>query len=236
MVFNRFLTGFCLSLTLVVWFSGSAAAQESSRRNFNRAQTYDVEHYDIRVGFERKTRKVIGDTTIRFRPLKSNFSSAEFDAVGLTFTSVTLEPSGKRLKFRPASGKVIVSLDHAYADSDSITIRFKHLAIPRKGVYFVDEEVVDGKVIHSAQIWTQGEADEARHWFPSFDFPSDKATFDEFITANDGETVIGNGESVEQVGEDRCAASVVALLEHADDVAQVHLEALVARMTAKRGR
>ena len=199
MVFNRFLTGFYLSLILIVLMSGSAAAQDASRRNFNRAQTYDVEHYDIRVGFERKARKVIGETTIRFRPLKGNFSLAEFDAVGLTFTSVTLEPSGKRLKFRASSGKIAVTLDHAYSDSDSITLRLKHSTVPRKGVYFVDEEVVDGKVIHSAQIWTQGEADEARHWFPSFDFPSDKATFDEFITANEGETVIGNGESVEQV-------------------------------------
>ncbi len=198
MVFNRLLTGFCLSLTLLVWSSGSASAQEASRRNFNRAQTYDVEHYDLRVGFDRKIRKVIGDTTIRFHPLKANLASAEFDAVGITFTSVTLEPSGKRLKFRPAGGKVIVTLDRAYSDADTITLRFKHSAVPRKGVYFVDEEVVDGKVIHSAQIWTQGEADEARHWFPSFDFPSDKATFDEFITANDGETVVGNGEFIEQ--------------------------------------
>ena len=199
MVLNRFLTGFCLTLTLLVWFSDSAVAQRVSRRNFNRVQTYDVEHYDLRVGFERKTRKVIGDTTIRFRPLKGGFSSAEFDAVGITFTSVTLEPSEKHLKFRATAGKVVVALDHAYSNSDSITLRFKHSAIPRKGVYFVDEEVVDGKLIHSAQIWTQGEADEARHWFPSFDFPSDKATFDEFVTANDGETVIGNGEFVDQV-------------------------------------
>src|SRR5215204_2481898 len=112
MVLNRFLTGFCLCLTLFIGFSSSAAAQVTSRRNFNRAQTYDVEHYDLRVGFERKIRKVIGETTIRFRPLKSNFASAEFDAVGLTFTSVTLQPSGKRLKFRSAAGKIIVALDH----------------------------------------------------------------------------------------------------------------------------
>jgi aminopeptidase N len=194
MVFNRFLNGICFALALLFSIPGFAAAQEASRRNFDRTQTYDVEHYDLRVGFDRKARKVIGDTTIRFRPLKNNFTSAEFDAVGLTFTSVTLEPSAKRLKFRPSSGRITVSLDHAYSDSDTITLRFKHSAIPRKGFYFVDEEVVDGKQIHSAQIWTQGEADEARHWFPSFDFPSDKATFDEYITANDGESVIGNGE------------------------------------------
>jgi aminopeptidase N len=102
------------------------------------------------------------------------------------------------LKYRLAGGKIIVTLDRRYNSNENVTIRFKHTAIPNKGVYFVDKEVENGKEIHSEQIWTQGEADEARHWFPSFDFPSDKATFEEYITANAGETVIGNGELLEE--------------------------------------
>src|SRR5689334_3802850 len=128
---NRFVTGFCLALTFLLAFSDSAVSQEATRRNFTRAQSYDVEHYDLRVKFERKLRKVIGDTTIRFRPLKSNFASAEFDAVGITFTSVTLEPSGKRLKFRAGNGKILVNLDRSYSDSETIILRFNHSAIPR---------------------------------------------------------------------------------------------------------
>jgi aminopeptidase N len=196
MKLNYFLTGLCL-LTLFS-FSGSVAAQ-TSRRNFNRPQFYDAEHYVLRVNFDRRLRKVIGETTIRFKPLKNDFSIAEFDAVGITFSSVVLEPSGKPLKFRVAGGKIIVTLDKRYGSNEEVTIRFKHSSIPKKGVYFVDKEVEDDKEIHSDQIWTQGEADEARYWFPSFDFPSDKATFEEFITANDGETVIGNGELVEEI-------------------------------------
>ena len=188
---NRFLTA--LWALFLLAFSGSVSAQTSGR-NFNRPQTYDAEHYTIHVSFDRRARKVIGDTTIRFRPLKSGFGIAEFDAVGISFSSVTMEPAGTPLKFRTVGEKIVVSLDKQYGPSDAITLHFKHTAIPKKGVYFVDEEVENGKVIHSEQIWSQGEADEARHWFPSFDFPSDKATVEEFITANDGETVIGNGE------------------------------------------
>jgi len=68
--------------------------------------------------------------------------------------------------------------------------------VPKKGVYFVDAASGNEGTKHSSQIWSQGEPDEARHWFPSFDFPSDKATTEEYITANKGETVIGNGEFV----------------------------------------
>lgn len=196
MKLSRIFTGPFPLILLVL--SASVLAQ-TSRRSFDRVRTYDAEHYIIRVSFDRKERKVIAETTIRFKPLRRNFSVAEFDAVGITFASVTLEPGGKSLKFRAVSGKVIVTLDKQYDPTDSLTLHFKHTSTPRKGVYFVDEEVEEGKVVHSEQIWTQGEADEARHWFPSFDFPSDKATFEEFITANDGETVVGNGEPVEEL-------------------------------------
>ncbi len=193
---NRFLTG---PLILVLLSICGFVSAQTSRRSFDRLRTYDAEHYIIRVNFDRKAKKVLAETTIRFRPLKSDFAVAEFDAVGITFSSVTLEPAGKFLKFRTNNGKVVVTLDKRYGTSDPITLHFKHTATPRKGVYFVDEEVEKDRVIHSAQIWTQGEADEARYWFPSFDFPSDKATFEQFITANDGETVIGNGERVEEL-------------------------------------
>src|SRR5688500_17849928 len=55
-----------------------------------------------------------------------------------------------------------------------------------------------GAVERDAQIWTQGEPEEARHWFPSYDFPDDKATSEKIITVAKGETVIANGELVER--------------------------------------
>src|SRR5215204_2643179 len=187
------------SFFVLALISGSVDAQ-TARRNFTRSQTYDVEHYIIRASFDRVLKKVIGDTTIRFKPLKGGFLSASFDAVALKFSSVTIEPTGKELKYQVAANKITVTLDKPYAAGELITVRFKHVATqPRKGVYFVEEEVENGKTIHSAQIWSQGEADEARHWFPSFDFPSDKATTEQYLTAASDETVVGNGELVEEI-------------------------------------
>jgi aminopeptidase N len=180
-------------------FAVGFADGQTQRRNFNRLQTYDVEHYTIRASFDRVAKKVIGDTTIRFRPLKGGTTSADFDAVGLAFTSVTLEPSGTRLRFRATAGTVSVTLDRAYSAADVISIRFKYDATPKKGVYFIPQSPPESEVKHSDQIWTQGEPDEARHWFPSFDFPSDRATTEQFLTAGADEAVIGNGELVSQV-------------------------------------
>jgi len=170
-----------------------SAVGQSGLPDLNRTSNYDVQHYIIRVSFDRKKKLVNGDTTVILKPTTDKLKKVELDAAALKFTSIVIEPSNARLKYIVKGEKVIVELDRSYSSDDVISLRFKYTAIPQKGIYFVDEKKIDGKVLNSAQIWTQGEADEAHHWFPSFDFPSDKATSEELITADAGETVIGNG-------------------------------------------
>jgi len=169
---------------------------QKARPDFNRASDYDVQNYTIRVRLDRKKQQIFGDTTVSLKPTKPNFRSVELDAVNLVFTSVKLEGSEGSLSYRTTPGKVIVTLDKSYQPGDEISIRFAYSTVkPKKGIYFRDaEHDTAGVELHSSQIWTQGEAEEARYWFPSFDFPSDKATTEEYITAQPGETVIGNGE------------------------------------------
>lgn len=174
-----------------------SAEAQTTRPDFNRASDYDVQHYVLRVSFDRPAKKVLGDTTVRLKPVKEGLGRVTLDSVGLSYNAVTLEHSGTPLKFRAQGGSVTVDLDRAYSRGETVGIRFQYSAAPKKGVYFVPErKSEEGFPGHSAQIWTQGEPDEARHWFPSFDFPSDKATTEQFITANRTETVIGNGTLV----------------------------------------
>jgi aminopeptidase N len=181
---------------LLFAFVGNPA--QSARPDFNRPSTFDVQHYSIRVSFDRPNKKVIGDTTVQLKPIKSGFVEFALDAVGLDFSSVT-DADGRELDHRTDAGQVVIKLGRAYSPSDLISVRFRYTAVPKKGIYFVPALADEGVELHSAQIWTQGEPDEARHWFPSFDFPSDKATTEEFITADKDETVVGNGELIETI-------------------------------------
>ncbi|MEJ7623002.1 MAG: M1 family metallopeptidase [Pyrinomonadaceae bacterium] len=175
----------------LVCLTSTVAISSQILRDFNRPQTFDAQHYVIRASFDPATKRVMGETTIVVKPLKGNFRSLELDAVGIVFERATLESSGASLAFTPSVGKISVSLDRAYNAGESIAVRLKHSATPKKGIYFV--EAAAGR---SAQIWTQGEPDEARHWFPSFDFPSDKATTEQILTVARNETVIANGELI----------------------------------------
>jgi aminopeptidase N len=182
---------------LTIFIAALAAFSQQASPNFNRPRTYDVQNYIIRVSFDRSKKTVFGDTTVELKPLAGAFTTAELDAVGMNFDSVTLG-DGRGLKYRTAGGKIIVTLDKPYSPNETVSIRFKYSTTPKKGVYFVDELSMPGQDVQPPQIWSQGESEEARYWFPSFDFPSDKATSEEFITADAGETVIANGELIEQ--------------------------------------
>ena len=168
-------------------------AQPAGTPDLNRPRTYDVQHYVLRVSFDIPKRTVIGDTTVRLTPLNGSISSVELDSAELKYSSVTLEPGNKDLKYQVRGDKVVVELDKAYSPKETVSIRFRYTARPKKGVYFVAAADGSEGMAHSQQIWTQGQPDEAQHWFPSFDFPSDKATTEQFITASADLTVIGNG-------------------------------------------
>jgi aminopeptidase N len=188
-----------MAAIFAAFFLTAYVSAQTERPDFNRKQTYDVQHYLIRTSFNRLRQTVNGDTTVTFKPLTDNFSTVEFDQVGLNFTKVTLDPAGSPLKFHTAADKIIVTLDKKYGPHDTVAIRMVYTSLrPKKGVYFVDAEMQGRTERRSSQIWSQGEADENRHWFPSFDFPSDKATSEQIITADKAFTVIANGELLDR--------------------------------------
>lgn len=188
------------SLIAAFLFFTQAAFAQKSLPSFDRSSDFDVQSYVLKVKFDRPNKKVIGDTIVRLKPLRENFRRATLDSVDIDYSAVTLEQGGSPLKYTARSGTIAVDLDRSYSPSETVSIRFQYTAVPKKGIYFIpDQKAGDGIPARAGQIWTQGEPDEARHWFPPFDFPSDKATTEQYITADANEKVIGNGVLVEKI-------------------------------------
>ncbi len=186
----------CVIFGFVFNFQISA---QSSKKNFNRNRTFDVQNYLIRTSFDRKNKKIFGETVVTLKPLKNVFEMLELDAANLDFESVKLDETGKELEYKTDDDKVFVKLGKKYSVKDLIKVRFKYSAKPKKGVYFIAAENENGKVVRDAQIWTQGEPEETHFWFPSYDFPDDKATTEQFITVDRDETAISNGDLIETI-------------------------------------
>lgn len=164
------------------------------RQDFNRASNYDVDHYKYSLSFDRAKKEVSGDTTITLTSTVDNLRTIELDSVGINYTTVAITSIGST--HRTTLNKLIITPQTPIRKGQTVDIRMVYTARPKKGIYFVSAERRGGKIERSAQIWTQGEPDETRHWLPSFDFPSDKATTESMITVESADTVIGNGELV----------------------------------------
>jgi len=193
---RNFYHKFILFIFLLSAFLQFSQAQTVTP-DFNRTRTFDVQHYLIRTSFDRKNKTIFGETTISLKPLKNGFNSVELDAANLKFESVKLESGEKDLQFETGNEKITIALGKDYSPKDLIKIRLKYSTKPKKGIYFVNAERSGETLLHDAQIWTQGEAEESRYWFPSYDFPDDKATTEQFLTVESGETAISNGELIE---------------------------------------
>lgn len=188
------ITKFIFILISAIFYLGAAPVSSVAQMEVRPERTYDVQHYLIRTDIDRKSKSISGDTTITLKPLKNGFESVRLDAVGLRFSSVTLEPGSKTLQFKTTETAVTISLDRSYNADELIKIRFRYRATPKKAINFVDRYIKNGRVVRPEQIWTQGEPEEIRHWFPAYDFPDDKATSEQILTVEKGEMAIANGK------------------------------------------
>lgn len=175
-----------------------AASQPQASGQFNRSRSFDARHYKISTSFDKNRKRIFGETTVTFSPLKSGLKTVEFDAVGLNFSSVKLMPGGSSLNFRTGKTSVVVDLDRAYQPDEIIIVALAYSAVPLAGVSFVEAGRMPNRPAHSEQIWTQGEPEYSRHWFPSYDFPDDKATTEQILTVDADETAIANGDLISQ--------------------------------------
>jgi aminopeptidase N len=160
------------------------------------ARTYDVQHYLIRTRFDVSARAVIGDVTVTLKPLNAGFSSFALDASDMSVESVTLLPSQTELKWTQPPDKLSINLDRSYAPADTLSVRIRYRATPRRGLFFVPAR--PGPTLSKpAQIWTQGQPEYNHHWFPCYDYPDDKATTEQYITTGAGEIAVSNGTLAE---------------------------------------
>ncbi len=157
-----------------------------------RNKTYDVLHYKIVVSFDELNKKVTGTTSITFIPYGLSLSTAEFDAEGMNFYSVTL--GKKPLRYDSLAKTIRVYLNKSYSYKDTLTVSIAYDCIPKKGVYFVQPDSAHPD--KPQQIWTQGEDMDNHHWFPCWDFPNDKATSEIIATVRSSYEFLSNGKLI----------------------------------------
>lgn len=170
-------------------------SDERATRHYSRDRTYDIQHLKLELSFDQPQKIVYGTATFTMTPINDGLKKIELDEVDLTIKSVTLNDNV--LNYSSGDGKLKIDLDRAYNESEFFDISIDYQAQPKIGLYFIQPE--DGYPDKPWQIWSQGEMEENRFWYPCYDFPNDRMTSEMLITVPDDQIAISNGELLEVI-------------------------------------
>jgi aminopeptidase N len=149
-------------------------------------KTVDVVHIDLYLEPDLERKHLDGVCTTTVRALDERVSLLTLDAVDLEISSV--ERSGKPLQFSSDGRHVQVTLDPALAPDEEATFVIRYsVTNPRHGLFFV-----------GSHAWTQSQDENARYWFPCFDYPGEKQTTSATIVVPKGQFALSNGALLER--------------------------------------
>ena len=151
------------------------------------------------IGFDVTQNKVYGYVTYDFKILKS-VDAICIDAKDMSFMQVKLHYKGM-IPDNHFNGYVEsfnderrLIIEHDFKKNKKYQLRLRYFANPKKALYFIDWENVDG----NKQIWTQGQGKYTSNWLPSIDDMNDKIEFDLSITFDKDYEVVANGKLTNQ--------------------------------------
>jgi len=142
-----------------------------------RLHSYDLQHQTVRVAFDWNRHSVEGFTELRLAPTKGQVSSIDLDAVGLTIKRV-VDGAGGPLEHGYDGRTLSIRFPKPLQKGNAVRVSIEYEAVrPKVGVYWASRRHV---------VWTQGKAEDNRHWLPTYDAPDDRTTWEFFVrTASD---------------------------------------------------
>jgi aminopeptidase N len=159
---------------------------------------YHLQHLRLELAFDLRRRTVAGTATNTVVPLLPGLDHLVFHAAGLQVSRVRLGvDKAEELEFAtdPEAQTLSVRLPRAYGPQDRLEVAIDYSAQPRAGLYVVAPDRAYPE--RPWQMFSDGEPQLNRYWFPSWDEPDDRATSELLATVERPFEAIGNGRLVE---------------------------------------
>ena len=159
-------------------------------RKYARDRLVDVQHLVLDVTPDFQARTVTGTVTVSFTPIAQPLSTLTLDSVGLTIDQVRCE--GATIADRQVTDEqLLVHFTQAIEPGATVLVSIAYHGQPEKGLHFRTEG--QGYPAGDTQVWSQGEAEEHRYWFPCYDYPNERFTSEVICHVPEGMDVMSNG-------------------------------------------
>ena len=159
-----------------------------------RKNQFDIEHYKFELKLSDHTDTIYGTSTIDLTALKQ-LSLIELDLVqtgdyGFGMTVTTVHENAQEVSFRQEND--ILYIHHPFESGHDYQFTIVYQGIPEDGLIIGQNKY--GNRTFFGDNWPN----RARHWLPSIDHPSDKASVEFVVDAPDHYEVIATGKKIEE--------------------------------------
>src|SRR5712691_7542012 len=186
----------CLAAApLIAQSNGELVAND----HYARSHDYDLVHQRIEVSnFNWDSTSFDGQVTTTLVALRAKLDSVILDAGAKLQLKTVTAARGGALRIARHGDTLVVFLAKpiGYGDTARFTITYHGVVENGRGLTYINPE---GRPHRPRQIWSQGEDHDNHYWFPTYDFPNDKMTWEVVATVPKGMNAVSNGRLVSDV-------------------------------------
>ncbi|HMM80058.1 MAG TPA: M1 family aminopeptidase [Pyrinomonadaceae bacterium] len=175
--------------------------------NWIRSRKYDIKHLSIDLRFDWDKEQAMGEETVSFAPFADS-NQLTLDAAYMTINWVKAA-DGSPLKFdyagKDGNDNLVITLNRTVKAGEESAVKISYathyvneadanspIGGFGKGLRFIKPGPDDPN--KPRQIWSQGETEFNRYWFPSYDTPNDFRTTELRATVAKPFFVVSNGK------------------------------------------
>jgi aminopeptidase N len=173
-----------------------------AKPHYNPDRPGQVEHIFLDLSLDISNQSYHGNCSIRLLPIRHGIDSLTLDAVNLSIQSVQVDEIPQHFDYDGEQLTIKLAQPTRMGQRLLIAIAYA-VEKPQRGIYFIqpDKHYPD----KPTQVWTQGEDEDSRFWFPCFDYPGQLSTSEIRVRVPKHLIAISNGELIdtEEVGDDK---------------------------------
>jgi len=176
-------------------------SEESDRKSFelpgakphyNPDRPGQVDHIFLDLVLDIPNHSFQGTCTTTITPVRPGITQLTMDAVDLTIESVLVDGVSEKFDY---DGEQLEIYLHQPSTTEPFKVAIAYsVDNPQRGLYFIDSD--EHYPDKPTQVWTQGEDEDSRFWFPCFDYPGQLATSEIKVEVPNGFKAISNGELI----------------------------------------
>ncbi|MEH2399212.1 M1 family metallopeptidase [Nostoc sp.] len=165
-----------------------------ARPHYNPDRPGQVEHIFLDLSLDIPKQSYQGSCSIRLLPIRNGIDRLTLDAVNLNIESVQVDEVAQNFDYDGV--QLSIQLSEATQIGKRLLIAIAYSVVkPQRGIYFIQpNKHYPNK---PTQVWTQGEDEDSRFWFPCFDYPGQLSTSEIRVRVPNPLVAISNGELID---------------------------------------